>query len=287
MGYVRSNAYDWETRTSSYTTRSTSDIFRSSEAKPEYLPKNISIREARRSEVNPNPTPIMLIADVTGSMGYLAKEVVTKLPDIIKRINESMIVSDPQISIGAVGDVETDRYPFQITQFESGIALCDQAENLYIEGGGGGNHFESYDLPWLFAATKVVADLDERKGYIFTIGDEPPPSDKVILSYYSDCFGSDALVMKPSESFAEASKKFNVFHLIIENGGYCKVRPERVIPAWRELIGNNAILVNDVAALSDIIIAVISINEGLLTINDAINQSTYSASVKNAFRLID
>lgn len=287
MGYVRSNSYDWANRTSSYTTRSTSDIFRSSEAKPEYLPKNISIREARRSEVNPNPTPIMLIADVTGSMGYLAKEVVTKLSDIIKRINESMIVSDPQISIGAVGDVETDGYPFQITQFESGIALCDQAENLYIEGGGGGNHFESYDLPWLFAATKVVADLDERKGYIFTIGDEPPPSDNVNLNYYSDCFGSDAMVMKPSESFAEASKKFNVFHLIIENGGYCKVRPERVIPAWRELIGNNAILVNDVAALSDIIIAVISINEGLLTINDAINQSTYSASVKNAFRLID
>ena len=134
MGYVRSNSYDWADRTSSYTTRSTNDIFRNSEAKPEYLPKNISIREARRSEVNPNPTPIMLIADVTGSMGYLAKEVVTKLSDIIKRINESMIVSDPQISIGAVGDVETDRYPFQITQFESGIALCDQAENLYIEG---------------------------------------------------------------------------------------------------------------------------------------------------------
>ena len=40
-------------------------------------------------------------------MGYLAKEVVTKLPDIIKRINEAMIVSDPQIAIGAVGDIET------------------------------------------------------------------------------------------------------------------------------------------------------------------------------------
>ena len=287
MGYVRSNAYDWETRTSTYAARSTGDIFKNQEAKPEYLPKNITIREARRSDVNPNPTPIMLIADVTGSMGYLAKEVVTKLPDIIRRINEAMIVSDPQIAIGAVGDIETDSYPLQITQFESGIALCDQAENLYIEGGGGGNHFESYDAPWLFAATKVVADLDERKGYIFTIGDEPPPPDNVNSNRYIDCFGNDALVMKPSQSFAEASKQFNVFHLIIENGGYCKVRPEKVIPAWRELIGNNAILVNDVAALSDIIIAIISINEGILSIDDAIKHSIYSTSVKNAFRLID
>jgi hypothetical protein len=93
--------------------------------------------------------------------------------------------------------------------------------------------------------------------------------------------------MKPSQSFVEASKQFNVFHLIIENGGYCKVRPERVIPAWRELIGNNAILVNDVAALSDIIIAIISINEGILSIDDAIKHSIYSTSVKNAFRLIE
>ena len=108
MGYVRSNAYDWENRTSTYASRSTGDIFKNQEAKPEYLPKNITIREARRSDVNPNPTPIMLIADVTGSMGYLAKEVVTKLPDIIKRINEAMIVSDPQIAIGAVGDIETE-----------------------------------------------------------------------------------------------------------------------------------------------------------------------------------
>ena len=129
--------------------------------------------------------------------------------------------------------------------------------------------------------------MDERKGYIFTIGDEPPPPDNVNSNRYIDCFGNDALVMKPSQSFAEASKQFNVFHLIIENGGYCKVRPERVIPAWRELIGNNAILVDDVAALSDIIIAIISINEGILSIDDAIKHSIYSTSVKNAFRLIE
>ena len=37
MGYVRSNAYDQETRTSTYASRSTGDIFKNQEAKPEYL----------------------------------------------------------------------------------------------------------------------------------------------------------------------------------------------------------------------------------------------------------
>lgn len=31
-------------------------------------------------------------------------------------------------------------------------ALCDQAENEHIEGGGGDYHFESYDLQFVFAA---------------------------------------------------------------------------------------------------------------------------------------
>lgn len=285
MGFTRSSSYDWQDRTSSYSTKSVSQIF-ANNAKPNYLPCNISFREARKSDVNPNPTPIMLVADVTGSMGYLAKQVVVELSTIIKSINESLVVSDPQIAIGAVGDVECDTYPLQITQFESGIALCDQAEDLYVERGGGGNGFESYDLPWLFAATKVIADLDNRKGYIFTIGDEPPPTDNIDVAQYKHHFGNDVEIMCPSKSFAEASKKFNIFHLIIENGGYCARAPERVIPPWKELVGNNAILIDDISALSDIIIAIINVNEGQWTINEAIERSSKSQSVKNAFKLI-
>ena len=76
----------------------------------------------------------------------------------------------------AIGDAECDRAPLQVTQFEADIRLADQLRELWIEGGGGGNRGESYHLPWAFAAMRTSTDCFERrgrKGYLFTIGDEP------------------------------------------------------------------------------------------------------------------
>lgn len=288
MGHIRSSANDFSSRSSSYATAKTNDIFQCTHADPKYLPKNIVLRESRKSDVSPNPTPIMLFSDCTGSMGYLAKEVASQLAPLIKALYNSVVVTDPQIAIGLIGDVMYDDSPLQVTQFESDVSLCDQIEKMYIEGGGGANHFESYDLAWYFAANQTYTE--GPKGYIFTIGDEPPmPENQATDARYAfkikHHFGENALPLSPSKSLELAMDRFNVFHLILDNAGYCRSYPDKVIGDWRQLMGNNALLLNDVNAIGDIVLATMHIQEGLLTVEQACEAFPNDA-VKHAFSMI-
>lgn len=292
MGYVRHSADDFSSLSMSrgYDSKSTQQIFKSRTAKPEYLPINITVRESNKSDVNPNPTPIIIASDVTGSMGVMASKVLQQLPNLVRMLNNSVVVTDPHIMLGAIGDLQHDSFPLQVTQFESSTVLCDQAEDLYIESGGGNNEWESYDLPWYFAALKTRTSLDnQRKGYIFTIGDEPPPPskyDSYMSSKFKQHFGSNVTMLHPSESLEEASERYNVFHLIIDSHGYCRRYPNKVIGQWQQLLGNNALLLNDETALSEVIIAIMMINEGQWTIEEAIKHSVNTDAVKHAFSLI-
>ena len=96
--------------------------------------------------------------------------------------------------VAAVGDAYTDQAPLQCTQFEADISLASQIRSLWLEGNGGGNNGESYSAAHLLAALKTSTDSFERhgrKGYLFTIGDEPihngmtPRSDRAGLRHRS------------------------------------------------------------------------------------------------------
>jgi hypothetical protein len=106
-------------------------------------------------------------AFVREGLGTLINEILVRKP-----------ASDPQVMIMGFGDAWTDQAPLQATQFEPDIRIAEQLKDIYLEGGGGGNGFESYSLPWYFAARKTAIDCfvkRAKKGYLFTVGDEPPP----------------------------------------------------------------------------------------------------------------
>jgi hypothetical protein len=80
----------------------------------------------------------------------------------------------------AIGDANCDKAPLQVSQFEADKRIIDQLTQIYLEHSGGGNDFESYNLPWYFAANHTVHDSMEKRGkrgYLFTVGDEETPQD--------------------------------------------------------------------------------------------------------------
>ena len=182
-------------------------------------------------------------------------------------------MSDPQIAVAGIGDAYCDSAPFQVSQFESDIRIGEQLKNLWLEGGGGGNSFESYDLAWYFAANRTSTDCFEKrgkKGYLFTFGDELVPGG--LASSHTQKIFTEPLQAKMSakDLYEAASEKWNVFHIIVEEGNYAKHSGSaRVLQNWRDLMGFHAIPLSNYRHLASVVQAVIQVAEGM-SADDAI-----------------
>ena len=238
---------DWDSYKTSRKITSAStvrDIYTSTRMKEGLNPLKIKVRESCDSAEHPNSTPIILGLDVTGSMGYLAEEIAkTGLNEIIMNTYKDKPVEDPQIMIMAIGDAYSDSAPLQATQFESDIRIAEQLSEIYFEGRGGGNGGESYLAAWYFAARHTSIDsynLHGRKGYLFTIGDEPNHkylTREQIKEFFGDDVPDD---LSATELLEEVSKKYNVYHICVGRYAYYGSDTK-----WRSLLGERVTTLDD------------------------------------------
>lgn len=263
MGNARWDAQAWRSHSTATVSKSATEIFTQKEIHKDLDPAKIKFRESVDSEKNPEATPIILACDETGSMGVLAEQIIKEgLGTIMEAIYSHKPVTDPHICCMGIGDANCDLAPLQVTQFEASVsAIVPQVQNIYIEGNGGGNGGESYSLAWWFALYKVKSDSfakRNRKGFLFTIGDECPHS-KLTPAQVRDILGVGCEEDIPTEELLRmVEKHWHVFHLIV------KPHPHQpVVPTWKELLGERAIVVGDrIDKLSHIIVTTISLIEG-------------------------
>lgn len=180
-------------------------------------PKDLKVRESRDSAAHPTSNAIMVGLDVTGSMGAVVRKIHEKLPLLMGLLTRKSYVSDPQIMFSAIGDAYCDRSPLQVGQFESGAEMETDLSNFHLEGGGGGQNTESYELFAYVGARKTSIDCLEKrgkKGYCFIIGDE-----KAYPKVKKDQI--DRLINVELEAdldtkavFRELQDKYNVFYII-------------------------------------------------------------------------
>ena len=180
-------------------------------------PKGV-IRECCISEEHPNPIPVILALDVTGSMGSACQETAEALGIIMKDLYSKF--KDIEIMVMGIGDFECDDAPLQAGQFESDIRIAEQLDKIYMEHGGGGNSYESYKAAWYFGLhnTKLEPfDKQGRKGIIITMGDEPlNPS--LPEGRFKEYLGAKQLSsLKTPQLYEEASKKFDIFHIAVDD----------------------------------------------------------------------
>jgi len=267
MGNARWNPSDWKNYTRSTTAgRSRDAVFSRSTIREDFDPKRIRVRESRDSSVNPASNAIIVAFDETGSMGAIPDAFVREgLGVMVSEILNRKPVTDPHVMIMGFGDAWCDRAPLQATQFEPDIRIAEQLKDIYLEGGGGGNGFESYNLPWYFAARKTSIDCFEKrgkKGYLFTVGDEPPPP-VLLANHVRQVFG-DGIErdLDSREVLAMASRLYEVFHIVIEEGSFFRSRPDWVTKQWRELLDERVIFLSDYRRLAETIVSTMEINEG-------------------------
>lgn len=226
-------------------------------------PKGVTFRESRDSDEHPLSVPIGVFFDVTGSMGSIPRVLQTKLGALMRTLIARDYVAHPQVLFGAVGDVFTDRVPLQVGQFESGIEMDDDLGRIVIEGGGGGQVHESYELALYFFARHTATDAWEKrrqKGYLFLMGDELP-YDEVRRDQVRHLIGDDLEASISIEAIiAEVQERYHVFHLVVAQGSHG--RDPRIQQRWRTLLGERALVLHDASAVSETIALQIGLVEG-------------------------
>ena len=203
------------------------------------------VRECRFSEEHPDAFPIIIALDVTGSMGHVPDKLIrTGLPDIMKKILESG-VKDPQVCFVAIGDQYTDSAPIQVGQFESSDELLDKwLKTVWLEGHGGGNGGESYQLAWQFADHHTDCDwinVRGKKGVLISIGD-----DAVHKSISSEeikrLFGKKLQSVTTSGLLSNIQSCWDVYHITLNdyNG-----KDKNVQKQWNDLLGDHHTVTED------------------------------------------
>lgn len=229
-------------------------------------PKGVTVRESRDSADNPNSTPIIVALDVTGSMGMIAEQIAKEgLGTLFDGILTRKPVTDPHLMFMGIGDANCDRAPLQVSQFEADNRIVGQLTNLWLESGGGGNSFESYDLAWYFAARHTQHDAMAKRGkrgLLFTVGDEEVPpgltSEQIerVLGYKAQADVTSA------RSLADAQRLYDVYHVVIEEGHHARFNMDKVRSSWSSTLGQRVIYLPDHKLLAETIVATIQVANG-------------------------
>ena len=195
MGNSRWSGDDYTTyaQTTNYRTASREQVFTQRSVNEKLDPRNVKVgkgprvgqqlRESMISEENPNPTPIILGLDVTGSMGAVAHQIaVDELPKLMTEIHSTGVVSDPHVMFMGIDDVFAQGHgALQTSYFEPDLRIVerffDRVEEVGCEARwGAAGQRRAADRVWRRHAIKrieislVTRGCGQRGGHFASVG---------------------------------------------------------------------------------------------------------------------
>lgn len=221
------------------------------------------MRESRDSEEHPDSRAIGVVFDVTGSMREVPQVFQKNLSQLMSLLMLKGKIEHPQVLIGAVGDATCDKIPLQLSQFESDNLIDEAVRKIVLEGGGGGQMMESYELA-LYAMARLTSidcwEKRKQKGYLFLSGDElpyPVIKKNEVNSVFGHREQADILL---EDILKELQEKWEVFFIIPDMTQHAK---ESVVhDTWAKLLGQRVLHLDDPTAICELIASSIATEEG-------------------------
>lgn len=216
--------------------------------------------------------PIVIMLDVTGSNINFARLVYDKMPMFYGQIEQQGYLKDFDISVCAVGDANCDDYPLQVADFSKGIEIDSWLEKLVLEGGGGGQKRESYELAAYYLSQNFEFNPDAEPLVLF-VGDEAPYA-TVNQSQASE-IGLPADFNNKINGFDQLRARVNDNVYLFMNK-YCgRDFEEGITEAWYNVLApEHVIKIKEEKAIVDLMLGVIALYS-----KNSLNQ--YSIDMKN------
>ncbi|MGW2199743.1 hypothetical protein ACWCSH_46370 [Streptosporangium sp. NPDC001682] len=171
--------------------------------------------------------------------------------------------------------------------------MDEQLGKVLLESGGGGQMSESYELAMYFMARHTSIDCFEkrgRRGYLFIIGDElpyPQVKRREVEGVIGDRLQRD---IPTREIVAELTRVYDVYYIL--PAGTSHARDGRVLAAWRELLGQNVLELDDLDAVCETIALTVGLGEDAIDLREGLDDldelgSTAGAAVGRALAKLD
>ena len=238
---------------------------------PDLDPFDVGSRESRDSDEHPRSLAIAVLFDVTGSMGAVPRALQKKLPRLLGLLKDIRYVPDPQLMFGAIGDATCDRAPLQVGQFESDNRMDGDLERILLEGGGGGQKTESYELAMFFMARHTAADCFDkrgRRGYLFIIGDEmpyPAVKPREVNAWIGDELPQPVAIRN---LVAQLTRRWDTYFILPE--GAAHAGDGQVLTTWGSLLGQNVIELADLDAVCETIALTVGLGEESINLDEGL-----------------
>ena len=149
--------------------------------------------------------------------------------------------------------------------------MDDDLSRILLEGGGGGQKTESYELAMYFMARHTVTDCYAKRGkrgYLFLIGDEmayPRVKRAEVASVIGDGLQADIPL---AEIVAELTRDWDTYYILPEGASYAG--DAEVLSFWRGLLGQNVIELADLDAVSETIALTVGLGEDAISLDDGL-----------------
>lgn len=243
----------------------------------EFNPSNVSMRFSKRGPFNEfrDVITVLIGLDVTGSMDIIPKSLLEgKLGSLMLDLKKTFGKPNEnlQLSFAGIGDAKSDEAPLQVTHFESDNRFAQQLQKIWLEGHGGANGAESYNLLWWYAANKTHLNYvkqDGRKGILITIGDDnvhPGLTAGEIQMWLDPKYDGGDISNKVL--LKAAQEQYDVYHIVITDGhayGYDylkkaeKTKEQKISEdkQWKDLLGLNNVIQAKSAGVADAISEII------------------------------
>jgi len=217
-------------------------------------------------------------------MGDWSKIIYDKMPMFYGQIMLQGYLSDPAISFCAIGDATSDGAPLQVTEFGQGKEIDQLISKMYLEGGGGDNKHESYELAAYFYAKRCDLQNVELP-FLFITGDEifyenlsESTVHEVIGTNLEETIGTGQNQhkggrhhdLKASDIWNEIKTKYNVFlvHKPFKN----QADDTQFVNRWKKVLGNERVLlIVTPKAVIDVILGAIAMTSKARTLKTYID----------------
>jgi hypothetical protein len=184
------------------------------------------------------------------------------------QIEQQGYLKDFDICFSATGDANSDQYPIQVCDFEAGIKLDDELKKICLEGRGGGQMRETYELSAYYFAHKC--DMKKAKiPFVFFIVDEAPYKElnkDFIKEHIGDDIGED---IDSKQVFRDLFKKFRGNVYIFQNnynGSSYGSDSKEIGKSWKTVLGktyeNHLIHIKEEKSIIDLLLGTIAMVSG-------------------------